>query len=497
MHTSRRLFDLFLRLVDNGTLDGPPTGNNSFWSMPHNLVENRPEWIPEVIARHLRRHLAVIRATNKRVGPTKLIGYDPAAAEMFHTSAERAPAAFVEHVLPIVLEISDSALIAEEPPKRDAVWLMLVKGNDLSGDDACLAGLAKALATLSCGGENMRDVIAELRSRETHVANHLLLALYRGGASRYADEAVALLCGEPWRFRCGFSDNLNWCAMELIRDVVPHSTVEDRKRLESSILGYVSPFERTVSGYRLSGTSEFSLLSAIPNNSYAVPGRRRAFGELERKFGEPLGEPREMRAGMVRSPIEKTAADKMTDDHWLRAIVKYREENFVSVSKRALRGGAYQLAQVLEAKVKEEPDRFARLQPEISRRHNPPVLGSGTRRFEECHYPRRAQTPSLPQGLCGLSESLRSINRGCPREHGGAAPGRTPSKCSTISQRSTKILIGEAWQEGRGGRPTLLLAATSIRTVSTPHEGGQSRPLKNSSTMTPHTSTVSMPRLGR
>ena len=362
LHTSRRLFDLFLRLVDNGTLGGPPTGNNSFWSMLHNLVENRPEWIPEVIACHLRWRLAVIRATNKRVGPTKLIGYDPAAAEMFHTSAERAPAAFVEHVLPIVLEISDSALIAEEPPKRDAVWLLLVKGNDLSGDDACLAGLAKALATLSCGGENMRDVIVELRSRETHVANHLLLALYRGGASRYADEAVALLCDEPWRFRCGFSDNLNWCAMKLIRDVVPHSTVEDRKRLESSILRYVSPFERTVSGYRyrLSGASEFSLLSAIPTQLRSTRAKAR-FRELERKFGEPLGEPREMRAGMVRSPIEKMAADKMTDDHWLRAIAKYREENFVSVSKRALRGGAYQLAQVLEAKVKEEPDRFARL----------------------------------------------------------------------------------------------------------------------------------------
>ena len=360
LHTSRRLFDLFLRLVDNGTLDGPPTGNNSFWSMPHNLVENRPEWIPEVIAHQLRRRLAIIRTTNKRVGPTKLIGYDQSTAEMFHTSAERAPAAFVEYVLPIVLEISDSALIAEEPPKRDAVWLVLVKGNDLRGEDACLAGLAKALATLSCGGENMRDVIAELRSRETHVANHLLLALYRGGASRYADEAVALLCGEPWRFRCGFSDNLNWCAMELIRDVVPHSTVEDRKRLESSILGYVSPFERTVSGYRLAGASEFSLLSAIPTQLRSTRAKAR-FRELERKFGEPLGEPREMRAGMVRSPIEKMAADKMTDDHWLRAIVKYREENFVSVSKRALRGGAYQLAQVLEAKVKEEPDRFARL----------------------------------------------------------------------------------------------------------------------------------------
>ena len=35
-HASRRLFDLFLHLVDNGTLDearGPIAMNSTFWSM--------------------------------------------------------------------------------------------------------------------------------------------------------------------------------------------------------------------------------------------------------------------------------------------------------------------------------------------------------------------------------------------------------------------------------------------------------------------------------
>ena len=46
LHTSRRFFDLFLRLVDNGTLDearGPIAENTTFWDMLHDLGENRPE----------------------------------------------------------------------------------------------------------------------------------------------------------------------------------------------------------------------------------------------------------------------------------------------------------------------------------------------------------------------------------------------------------------------------------------------------------------------
>ena len=85
------------------------------------------------------------------------------------------------------------------------------------GEEACLLELAGALATLARDGTaDLRDVIPDLRRRDTHVANHLLMALYTGGAARHADEAAALLCDEPWRFHCGFSDSPHWCAMEAI-----------------------------------------------------------------------------------------------------------------------------------------------------------------------------------------------------------------------------------------------------------------------------------------
>ena len=409
LHTSRRLFDLFLRLLDNGTLDEPRTGNSSFWSMLHNLGENRPEWIPEVIAHQFRRRLAVIRAADESIGPNMFVGYDQMAVKTFHASAARAPAPFVEHVLPILLEISDSALQDEAPPKRDAVWLMLVSGDELRGEYACLSALAKALATLARDGNNLASVIAELRSRDTHVSNHLLLSLYHGGAEHYADAAVSLLCDEPWRFQCGYSDSPNWCSMKLIRAVAPRCHTSNLERLETVILGYTSPFERTKSGYKLAGLSRFSLLSAIPSELRSAPTNRH-FQELKRKFRQPIGEPRKMIAEMVSSPIEKTAANRMTDDQWLLAMAKYREDNFVSKLEDHLRGGAYQLAQVLNDRVKEEPERFARLSLRIPADTNPLYLAQILSALEKATIPEGLKLQVCRRAFAGFRDHCgRSI----------------------------------------------------------------------------------------
>ena len=98
------------------------------------------------------------------------------------------------------------------------------------------------------------------------------------------------------------------------------------------------------------------------------------FKELERKFGEPDGEPQGVTGGRVESPIENSAAEKMTDDQWLRAIVKYRSEERVHFSADGVTGGAWQLAQVLERRVSEDPERFARLSLRFTEDTNPVYL---------------------------------------------------------------------------------------------------------------------------
>ena len=191
-HTSRANLDLLLRLIDNGTLDDVSRSivvNDTFWLMVYGLSENRPEWFPEVVARRLRRRVALIRASGESPDRIDLIGYDEAASKTIDESAKCASNAFVEHVLPVVLEISDSFLIDSHPPKLDVVWGIPHKTDQPRGDDACLFALAEALAMIARDGTNdLLDLIATLRSRDTYTANYLLLALYRGAGQQYADD---------------------------------------------------------------------------------------------------------------------------------------------------------------------------------------------------------------------------------------------------------------------------------------------------------------------
>ena len=376
-HTSRRFFDLFLRLVANGTLDharGPIAVNSTFWSMLHDLGKKRPEWVPEVLAYRLQRRLSVLLAAEEDPRSRALLGDDHSFARMLIQVEKNAPAELVEHVLPVVLDISDSALTGDTPPKRDAVWPFLIKTKFPSGEQACLSGLAKALATLAReDATDLREVIAELRRRDSYTANRLLLALYGGGVARHADEAISLLCDEPWRFECGLSDSPHWVAMETIRAVIPHCTTGNCERLETVILGNVSPHERTGAGHIQSERTRFALLSAIPTELRSARANAR-FQELERKFGEPEGEPHEFVMREVGSPIEKTAAEKMTDDQWLGAIAKYCSEDRMHDLGDSLKGGALEMARVLEDCAKEEPERFARLGLRLPSDANPLYL---------------------------------------------------------------------------------------------------------------------------
>ncbi|MDE0218329.1 MAG: hypothetical protein OXJ90_03575 [Spirochaetaceae bacterium] len=383
-HTSRPYFDLLLHLVDNGTMDvvgRDIVKNNTIWSMLYGVGEHRPEWIPQAVVHILRRRCAVIRMAGKDLDESRLIGFDDTAARLVQECASRAPSPFVRHVLPLVLDLSDSTAFAEEPPKCDSIWGMLFKTEHPKGEDACLFALSEALKQLvNDDSEDLRSVISELRRRATYVANYLLQSLYAGAPGSFADEAVLLLCEQPWRFRCGYSDSPHWSTMELIRTVIPHCTVQNRERIESLILNYVEPFERPTAedrsaGFRYNeiGRTSFSLLSAFPTNLRSARANR-YFGELERRFGTPDGPPRALKVRAVPSPIPEPDAAMMTDDQWLHAIMKHRQEEPQRSRPHSLRGGARQLSQVLGKLAKEDPHRFARLSLTFPADANPVYL---------------------------------------------------------------------------------------------------------------------------
>ena len=365
-HTSRPYFDLLLRLVDSGSLDDnhkPTRNGRSFWLMLYTVGESRPEWVPEAVAHHLRRRHATIDWADQRLRRRDLIGYDKTAEKLIRNASERAPTEFVMHLLPVVLDISDATQLEDHLPKRDAVWSFLSKSEPFTGEQVCLIGLASALQALTReDSELVLEAIPKLRSRDSYVANFLLQSAYSGNPKRFAQEAISLLCSQNWRFRCGFSDSPHWCTVELIRSVIPHCSTALREMLETAIVGFVGPFERPTAQSRFNeiGRSSFSLLAAIPEKTRSTQANQ-YFHELERRFGVPEDEPKIVTSGIVRSPIEESVARKMTDDQWRRAIVKYPTERGQFPRGDFLKGGAYQLSEVLEVQAKEDPQRFALL----------------------------------------------------------------------------------------------------------------------------------------
>ena len=379
---SRRFFELFLTLMDDGTLDntrGPIAVNSTFWSMLHNLARTRPEWIAEVLAHWLLRRLSIVRQTRSDTGEPKwheLFNHERGSKEI-QDAVIKAPEAFAQHVLPVVLKIADESTYktVNPPPRHDAVWGILFADDHLLLSQTCKGAVATAVEKLAeVKVDGIDDILTELRGHTTQTANFILLRAYIAGAKYFADDAVSELCANTWRFQCGYSDSPHWIATQLIEAVVSLCSDENRVMLERAILDYTPPYERTPDGYKLRGRARFNLLSGIPSDLRSHHAQAR-YMELERKFGAPVSPPKRMQAHWVGSPIQENAAEKMTDEQWLRAIQEYDSEEGKYRWEHPEQGGALQLARTLEKLVQQEPERFAHLSLRFPSGTHPHYIG--------------------------------------------------------------------------------------------------------------------------
>ena len=362
---NRRFFELFLGLIDDGTLDDH-SSDNTFWYNLHSLEDERADWISEALSHWLLRRLSIIQETvDDRGSPNwrGLFNHSGSSSVYISKAATQAPDKFVQHVLPVVLKISDAAVVLDRNalPKRDAVWegYFLFNGYDFIDANyrESVALAVEKLAKNKLG--RIAEILAELRSRETYLANFILLRAYTAGAKYFADDAVSELCNKTWRFECGYSDSPYWVAIQLIKAITPLCSDGNRAKLEEAILDYTTDYERSPHGYRSRGRACFALLSGIPVELRSERAKAR-YAELERKFGKTDFAPRGIQGGLVRSPIKESAEKKMTDAQWLKAIKKYDSEREIPRGD-ILRGGARELARSLQGRVQEEPERFARL----------------------------------------------------------------------------------------------------------------------------------------
>lgn len=352
------LVPLAVELIEGGQVDdarGPIGVNSDFWSIVHGLIEDDPDGAAQVTGAFLRRGLQRARADGAEdpFDSEHLSTHSPSES-VISDVAEKAPHRFVEESLPFVVEVAQANQhVLDDLLPAGARWGHRWRGSAYSVDDVVFAATEDALCRLATSDpEFARVAIAELRTVESEELR--FLACRTLTALDGPDDAIAWLIDDPRNLVLGWSDNPRWASRELIAAHSSRCSDELYARLETEILAHRSKYER-----RAVGHGQNVLLSGLDRARMSEAGRRR-LAELQRRFEEPPPEPRPVMASFVGSPIPVEASKKMSDDNWLAALRKHASEE-TDWNGDVPVGGATQLAQVLEQRAKEEPERFARL----------------------------------------------------------------------------------------------------------------------------------------
>ena len=366
LEKSRRFFELFLRLLAEGTLDDAKdcsASNGTFWSMLYGLADKRPEWYAELAARWLDRQVAMANASKDGLESPQTLLDDESGVEDLFKSARGNPNAFLEFMLPAVLKAAATFAYSEDEEEfsRDRLWPTRFQSEPIGVSEALPGGCETAFELIGkTSPDSLRPFVAQLRSRRLYTANHILMSAYLSNPVSFADEALGLLADEPKRLRCGYSDNAYWQTRLVIEKCSPHCTEATFQKIEATVLAFVSPYERTKDGMRYCGNAAYNLASALADARLSTTGKTRLV-EWKEKFKKPDGPPVGIRSYKVVSPIEEPSAKHMTDQQWLGAIAKYNTEERKHDFHHPERGGAMELAGMLQKFTQEQPKRFAQL----------------------------------------------------------------------------------------------------------------------------------------
>lgn len=359
---SRRFFDLFLRLLEDGTLDDAKdrfASNGTFWSMFYDLENQRPDWYAELAAKWLDRQVAIAKAQSS----SGICLHDGFGVKPLFTCAQKAPKAYLDHVLPAILRTS-LAFVYKNDGKYllcDAIWPHRVKCEFIDLNEAFLSACEGALKIIGeKSPDSLRPYITQLQAQPLNTANHLLLSAYLSNPTKYADEALCWLADDSRRLLCGYSDSTYWQTRSVIEKCSPLCSEETFHKLEATIIVHISPYEKTKEGIHLRGYAAYNLTSSLAENRITTSTKTQ-LEEWKEKFKQPDGPPVGIHVYSVTSPIKEDSANHMTDEQWLSAIAKYNTDMRIYSHEHPEKGGAPELADLLENFTQKQPERFAKL----------------------------------------------------------------------------------------------------------------------------------------
>lgn len=353
---NRRLFTLVLEGVRQGAYDG---AEHELWLMTNDLAKHEPLWAIELLRARLFDHVNSLTLNEK--GRVALLGMrDHYAAELIKDAADAESLTFVQTVVPYLRQVMAATAIEDhdDHPIYDCHFSFRLAGDELKDDelgDSLLAASVRSLETLAKAAPDTIQNILDHLAADPYEASQFLL--YRGltaGGEYFANWAASLLLEGGRRLYCGYVSDVNWVARELVKAIAPHVTDEAHQQLEHLFRDLHNGYESRHSW----GCSAFKFLSALDESRLTTAGRRR-LGEYRRKFNEDApSKPFGITGGVIGSPIPYDAAQKMTDEQWLKAIAKHdsNETNW-----ETFKGGARELSWLLRGQTVTHPQRFARL----------------------------------------------------------------------------------------------------------------------------------------
>jgi hypothetical protein len=169
-----------------------------------------------------------------------------------------------------------------------------------------------------------------------------------------ADTAIKWLISDERNFTLGWADSSRWASIELVRKWSGSCSDEVLDELEHAVLAYQPSWESNPQD-----RGRYALLTAIDETRLGADARRER-DELTTRFASAVvPPPRPITTQVVRSPIDDSDAQEMSDDEWIEALRTYSGQTTWDGDTPV--GGAAQLAQVLGTRAEHEPERFARL----------------------------------------------------------------------------------------------------------------------------------------
>ena len=380
----RRYLELMLQLIDVGILDdvdGALAGNSDFWLHLHELQSNRPSWGCEAVGHYLNRQ----RRLGLNTGQPNPFDYrngaiadSPFGERTLIELAGNAPEAFVREVLPFMQAVIEDCASQERGGLlQDPIWSFRIFQDGYSIEAVLLHAMETALSKLAKKHTDIyRSVIEPIRESPFETIQYLLIRSLAANGPQFADEGVDHLCKRLERLKIGYSSDTHWASRQLIESISPHCSDGKLKKLETLLLGYYSDWEKDAWGRKQFGYAQFTLLSGIIETRRSEKVHKR-LEELRRKFGrqEPAS-PQPMEAQLAQPPIPEDATEKMRDAQWLSAIHQYDTDTHDFTQDGDFVGGALELSQILEDRVKDAPRRFAELVLRFPDHANPLYFGA-------------------------------------------------------------------------------------------------------------------------